>query len=99
MARNSTLVALALFAASASFEAAAREEPVKVNVEGLSPAVAAEVKKHAAEGITSLNRYLWNTQMKHGLTLADVTRPDSEPREPNPNPNKEYKKHAADWKK
>lgn len=98
MARNSTLIAIALFAASTGFGTAAREEPVKVHVAGLSPAVAAEVKKHADEGITSLNRYLKNTRMKHGLTLEDVTRPE-DIREPNPNPNKEYRKHAADWKK
>ena len=37
--------------------------------------------------------------MKHGLTLADVTREEEPAREPNPNPDKVYKKHAADWKK
>lgn len=98
MDRSTLIVSLALFAAI-SLDAAAREEPVKVNVKGLPPAIAEDVKKHAAEGITSLNRYLWNTQMKHGLTLADVTREEEPARAPNPNPDKEYKKHAADWKK
>jgi hypothetical protein len=59
-----------LFAASAT--AAQREEPVAVNVEGLAPQVAERVKKHAAEGKSSLIRYVNATQFIHGLRVVAV---------------------------
>jgi hypothetical protein len=75
MDRNMMLIAPAIFALTLSTSVFASEPPVKVNVSHLQPAVAAEVQKHAAMGMTSLTRYLEATRKQHGLSLEDVTRP------------------------
>ena len=99
MNRNSMLFAPAIFALTLSASVYASEQPVKVNVAHLQPAVAKEVEKHAAQGMTSLKRYLEATRKQHGLALEDVTRPE-DTRDPNAitPPTKDYKKHAKDWK-
>ena len=98
MIRVSMIVALAVSAAALSLPVAAevREAPVAVYTNGLQPALAQKIEKHAAEGMTSLSRYLNRTRKEHGLTVEDVTRPP-EVRTAIPPPEKEYKKHAADW--
>ena len=99
MDRNLMLFAPAIFALTVSASALASEAPVKVNVAHLQPAVAKEVERHAAQGMTSLKRYLEATRKQHGLALEDVTRPEDmrDPKEVTP-PAKDYKKHAKDWK-
>ena len=67
---------LAIFALTLSASVWANEPPVKVNVAHLQPAVAREVEKHAAMGMTSLKRYLEATRKQNGLALEDVTRPE-----------------------
>ena len=99
MDRNMMLIAPAIFALTLSTSVFASEPPVKVNVSHLQPAVAAEVQKHAAMGMTSLTRYLEATRKQHGLSLEDVTRPqDMRKASDITPPNKDYKKHAKDWK-
>ena len=99
MIRASMIVALALNSAAFCLPAVAdtREPAVAVYTTGLQPALAQKIEKHAAEGMTSLSRYLARTRKEHGLTVEDVTRAP-EVRAANPDPNKEYKKHATDWK-
>jgi hypothetical protein len=99
MDRNSMLFAPAIFALTLSASVFASEPPVRVNVAHLQPAVAKEVERHAAQGMTSLKRYLEATRKQHGLALEDVTRPEDmrDPAAITP-PAKDYKKHAKDWK-
>ena len=99
MDRNSMLIAPAIFALMLSATAIAQEAPVKVNVAHLQPAVAKEVEKHAAMGMTALKRYLEATRKQNGLALEDVTRPEDvrDAKAITP-PTKDYKKHAKDWK-
>jgi hypothetical protein len=99
MVRISMQFAPAIFAMTMMGAAMANEAPVRVNVSHLQPALAAEVQKHAAQGMTSLKRYLETTRKQHGLALEDVTRPEDmrDPKAITP-PSKDYKKHAKDWK-
>ena len=99
MIRNSMLFAPAIFAITLSASVYAQEAPVRVNVSHLQPSVAKEVEKHAAMGMTSLKRYLEATRKQNGLALEDVVRPEDmrDPKAITP-PNKDYKKHAKDWK-
>src|SRR5688572_29292168 len=99
MNRISMMYAPAIFALAMAASAHSAEAPVMVNVSHLQPAVAAEVQKHAAQGMTSLKRYLEATRKQHGLALEDVTRPDDMRKASDITPpNKDYKKHAKDWK-
>lgn len=99
MDRNMLLIAPAIFAFALSASTYASEAPVRVNVSHLQPGVAQEVQKHAAQGMTSLKRYLEATRKQHGLALEDVMRPEDmrDPKHITP-PTKDYKKHAKDWK-
>jgi hypothetical protein len=99
MNRISMLYAPAIFALAMAGSAHSAEAPVMVNVAHLQPGVAAEVQKHAAQGMTSLKRYLEATRKQHGLALEDVMRPADirDPKTITP-PAKDYKKHAKDWK-
>ena len=99
MVRNSMLIVPTIFAITLSASVYAQEPPVKVNVSHLQPAVAKEVEKHAAMGMTSLKRYLEATRKQNGLSLEDVTRPDDLRKATDITPPpKDYKKHAKDWK-
>ena len=99
MDRNMLLIAPAIFALTLSASVFAQEPPVKVNTGHLQPAVAKEVEKHAAMGMTSLKRYLEATRKQNGLSLEDVTRPEDMRKASDITPpNKDYKKHAKDWK-
>ena len=93
------LFAPTVFALTLSAGSIAAEPPVPVNVAHLQPGVAAEVQKHAAQGMTALKRYLESTRKQRGLALEDVVRPADmrAPDEVTP-PSKDYKKHAKDWK-
>ena len=99
MNRISMLYAPAIFALAIAGSVHSAEAPVTVNVSHLQPSVAAEVQKHAAQGMTALKRYLETTRKVHGLALEDVMRPADvrDPKEITP-PTKDYKKHAKDWK-
>ena len=99
MDRNMMLVVPAIFSLTLAASVYASEPPVKVNVSHLQPAVAAEVQKHAAQGMSSLKRYLEATRKQNGLALEDVTRPEDmrNAAEITP-PAKDYKQHAKDWK-
>jgi hypothetical protein len=89
----------AIFAVTLSVAAFAAEPPVMVNVSHLPPNVAAEVERAAAQGMTSLKRYLEATRKQHGLALEDVTRPmDARAPDDITPPRKDYKQHAVDWK-
>jgi len=99
MTRTSMLFAPVILAFTLSATAYASEPPVKVNTAHLQPALAMEVERHAAQGMTSLKRYLEATRKQHGLALEDVTRPDDMRKASDITPpNKDYKKHAKDWK-
>ena len=99
MTRTSMLFAPVILAFTLSATAYASEPPVKVNTSHLQPAVAKEVEKHAAQGMTSLKRYLEATRKQNGLALEDVTRPEDMRKASDITPpNKDYKKHAKDWK-
>jgi hypothetical protein len=92
-------IAATIFTLALSTAAAASEPAVMVNASHLQPSVRAEVEKHAAQGMTSLRRYLESTRKQHGLWIDDVTRmPDGREMVTINDPNKEYKKHAKDWK-
>src|SRR5688572_24032606 len=92
------LAAAALFAAAQGAIAQQREEPVKVYVDGLPAHVAQEIQKHAAEGATSLKRYLDRTQNLHRLRFEDVTQPRVQPVSNTGGLTREPKKHANDYK-
>jgi hypothetical protein len=97
MERKSMVFALAMsvVVVSGAARAGDREAPVEVNVEGLPPQVAADVRKHAKEGVTSLNRYLVHTSRQHGLAVADVVKKPVEPAAQNAaQPSKEYRNYA-----
>jgi hypothetical protein len=99
MDRNSIKLATAIFALALSSAANAGEPAVMVNASHLQPAVRAEVEKQAAQGMTALKRYLESTRKQHGLWIDDVTRmPDGRELVTINDPNKEYRKHAKDWK-
>ena len=99
MARFSISYAPAIFALFTSAAALAVEPPVMVNVAHLQPQVAAEVQKHAAQGMTALKRYLEATRKQNGLALEDVVRPeDARPSDAITPPRKDFKAHAKDWK-
>ena len=94
------MFAAAIFALAVpgAAQATEREAPVAVYVAGLQPHVAAEVKKHADQGITALSRYLDRTRKQHGLALEDVVRKPDTRTVGNIEPQKEYRRHAADWR-
>jgi hypothetical protein len=94
---NKTTMILAAICTAFSTAALAGEPPVPVNTSGLEPGVAAEVRKHANEGMTSLSKYLERTRKENRLTIADVTQPPVSV-EPIKDPSKEYKKHAHEYK-
>lgn len=98
-ASKSFAVVILALAASGAALAAEPETPVDVAVEGLQPRVAAEVRKHAAQGMTALNRYLVRTQKQHGLALEDVVKkPAAQAAADGPMAPKEYRRYATDWR-
>ena len=86
-------------AALAAGPAAAFDQPVQVNVEHLQPRLAQEIETRAAEGYTSLARYLERTRFIHRLSMDDVTQPKREaaPIERDA-PYREVRKHAIEWR-
>src|SRR5436190_20013991 len=88
-----------IFALTLSAAAMAAEPPVMVNVSHLPPNVAEDVQRAAAQGMTSLKRYLEATRKQNGLALEDVTRPaDARAPDAITPPRKDYKAHAVEWK-
>lgn len=77
MKRNSSIViAACVLAFSGAAIAQTTDPPVRVNTTGLSAAVAAKVKEHAAQGETALRRYLAGSGRFHRI---DVDQLFSEP--------------------
>ena len=91
------LVASAI-AALFSFNASANDAPVAVNVDGLSPNIAAKVLAHAQQGERALARYLETTRPYHQLTLADVIQPRAEAPKEKFHPEREYRRHAHQYR-
>lgn len=75
------------------------DQPVAVNVDHLQAKVAAEVRKHAAEGDRALARYMERTRAIHRLWFDDVTRAGTD-REPldGKAPQRHYRRHAGEWR-
>ena len=92
------ILAAALLAASTTLLAQQGEQPVKVYVDHLPANVAEQVRKHAAEGETSLKRYLVRTHTIHRLRWEDVTEPKAQPVSETGGLVREPKKRAADYK-
>lgn len=87
------------FAALFGFNASANDAPVAVNVDGLTPNIAAKVLAHAQRGERALARYLETTRPYHQLTLADVIQPRAEAPRVNFDPQREYRRHAHEYRK
>ena len=97
MNRRSILAALAASAFSCAFASDMREPPVPVDTTGLLPNLSAKIEKHAAEGLTSLSRYLARTRKYHNLVVEDVVKEPAEVQAV-AFKEKEYKRHAAEWR-
>jgi len=99
MNRISISLAPVVFSLLAATACLAAEPPVMVNVSHLPPNVAADVERAAAQGMTSLKRYLEATRKQNNLALEDVTRPaDARAPDAITPPRKDYKAHAVEWK-
>jgi hypothetical protein len=92
------ILAAAMLAASATLFAEETEKPVQVYVDHLPANVADQVRKHAAEGETSLKRYLARTHSIHRLRWEDVTEPRARPVSETGGLEREPKKHANDYR-
>jgi hypothetical protein len=92
------ILAAALFAASTPLLAQQAEQPVKVYVDHLPANVAEQVRKHAAQGETSLKRYLERTNSLHRLRWEDVTTPRPQPVSDTGGLEREPKKHANQYR-
>jgi len=92
------ILAAATIAASTTLFAQQAEQPVKVYVDHLPANVAAQVRKHAAEGETSLKRYLERTHSIHRLRWEDVTEPRPRPVSDTGGLEREPKKHANQYR-
>lgn len=98
MNRKSILAALAASAFVACASASdMREPPVAVDTTGLLPNLAIKIEKHAAEGLSSLSRYLARTRKQHNLVVEDVVREPAKI-EAMAFREKEYKRHAHEWR-
>jgi len=86
--------AAALFSLNAN---AAADAPVAVNVDGLSPNIAAKVLENAQRGERALARYLEATRPYHQLTLHDVIQPRAEAPSAKFDPDRVYRRHAHQW--
>ncbi len=92
------ILAAAILAASAPLLAEEAQKPVKVYVDHLPANVAEQVRKHAADGETSLKRYLERTNSLHHLRWEDVTQPRPQPVSDKGGLEREPKKHAAEYR-
>ena len=93
-----SILAAGILAASTTLLAQPAEQPVKVYVDHLPANVAEQVRKHAAEGETSLKRYLVRTHSIHRLRWEDVTEPRARPVSETGGLEREPKKHANDYR-
>ena len=87
-----------MLAATAPLLAHEIEKPVKVYVDHLPQNVAEQVREHAAEGETSLKRYLERTSSIQRLRWEDVTSPRPQPVSDTGGLEREPKKHAAEYR-
>ncbi len=97
------LIAAATFAcgAGAAFaeERDWRDEAVDVYVDHLQPSVRIQVKKHAAEGVKSLARYMERTRPYHRLWFDDVTQPREAITALDPKvAERQFRKHAMEYR-
>lgn len=82
MTTNFTKHLIAMFLVSFAGAAMAQQDaepPVAVKTEGLPLHVAAKVKEKAAEGVTSLRRYVTSTRMVNGLDIRSIVREEASP--------------------
>lgn len=86
-------------AALFGFNASASEAPVAVNVDGLSPNIAAKVIENAQRGERALARYLETTRPYHQLTLAEVVQPRAAAPNEKFNAEREYRRHAHEYRR
>lgn len=99
MNRALAIVAIAaLFSINAS-AGDSRDAPVAVNTDGLTPNIAAQVTKHAAQGERALARYLETVRPYHQVTLQDVTQPRAAQPQAKFDPEREYRRHAHQYRK
>lgn len=98
MKRAVAILALAGTALAAQAAEAGRGELV-LYTDHLRPSVAAEVERHAAQGMKALARYMERTRIIHGLWFDDVLRERDE-REPIARKvaQREFRKHATEWR-
>lgn len=94
MTRPTTCALAALFTIGNAM--AGGDAPVAVNVDGLTPNIAAKVAWHAQQGEKSLAKYLERVRPYQRLTLEDVTTPRAETPQAAIKP-REYRRHARDW--
>ena len=92
------ILAAAMLAVCAPLAAQEREKPVTVYVDHLPKNVAEQVKKHAAQGETSLRRYLASTSGTQPLRWEDVTVPKAQPVSDTGTLSREPKKHANQYR-
>ena len=69
------LLLASLVSMNANAQASEPHQVVIVNVEGLHPHVAEQVRTHAAKGPIELRRFLERTNMIHRLRMEDVVKP------------------------
>jgi hypothetical protein len=92
------ILAAAVLAATTPLLAQQAEKAVKVYVDHLPANVAEQVRKHAAEGETSLKRYLERTSSIHRLRWEDVTEPRPQPVSDTGGLEREPKKQANQYR-
>lgn len=97
MKRTFILGAAAALLGIGNVYASEREAPVAVNVTNLQPHIAAQVQKHAQEGVTSLARYLERVRKTQQLSVEDVTQPQSDKPQQVAKLSREINRHARDW--
>ena len=97
MKRTFILGATAALLFTGNAYAGEREAPVAVNVTNLQPHIAAQVQKHAAEGMTSLARYLERVRKGQQLSVEDVMQPPSDKPQHVAKLSREINRHAKDW--
>jgi hypothetical protein len=74
------IVAMMLVWFAGSSYAREPEAAVAVKTDGLPAHVAARVQQKAAQGVTSLRRYVWITRNMHGLDICALVREEPAPK-------------------
>jgi hypothetical protein len=77
MNHTKQMLAMILISYAGSSFAAGDEQPLTVKTEGLPAHVAEKVRQKAADGATSLRRYVYITRSMHGLDMRSLVREES----------------------